>query len=98
MKDGEDGLKYYLEKTNNKKEGKSYGGYLKTLFDLDLYLDFQEEQKKRDQAEKEKQEKIGKEFEAMPKVQIKQLSEAGNSWAIRELERRQNLEKNINVA
>ena len=88
MKDGEDGLKYYIEKTNKKKEGKSYGGYLKTLFDLDLYSDFQEEQEKRNQAEK-----IEKEFMAMSGAQIKQLSEAGNSWAMREVERRKNLER-----
>ena len=62
-KDGEDGLKYYICKTNNKKKIDSYGGYLKTLFDLDLYADFQKKQKKIKQAEKEEQEKIEKAFE-----------------------------------
>ena len=63
IKDGEDALKYYISKANDKKKIANYGGYLKTLFDLDLYADFQEEQKKIIQAEKEKQEKIEKAFE-----------------------------------
>ena len=62
-KDGEDGLKYYISKTNKKKKIDSYGGYLKTLFDLNLYADFQEKQKKIKQDEKEEQEKIEKAVE-----------------------------------
>lgn len=41
-RDGADGLQFYLEKCNSRKktDSGSYGGYLKTISDLNLYADY----------------------------------------------------------
>ena len=57
--DGADGLRFYLEKTNNRKQNgtSSYSEYLKTVFDLNLYaaqLASKQAQREQDRGEQAK--------------------------------------------
>ena len=53
--DGADGLKFYIEKANGRKKNKNsnYGGYLKSIFDLDVYGDMREALEAKAKAEAE---------------------------------------------
>ncbi len=57
-KDGTDGLKFYIGKCNSRKQmpNGSYSGYLKTVFELDLYADIKEARKGKIVAEKAQHE------------------------------------------
>jgi hypothetical protein len=78
IQDGAEGLKFYIEKTNNRKQVKngSYSGYLRTLFDAGVYQDMREvlkaQEKAKFEAERAKQKAFALEKEKRQKHEAKQ--------------------------
>ncbi|MBF0231925.1 MAG: replication initiation protein, partial [Desulfamplus sp.] len=76
-KDGTEGLKFYIGKCNSRKQtpNGSYSGYLKTVFDLDLYADVKEALEAKAMAQKETQEMRQQALEAQKKQKMQQQEE-----------------------
>jgi hypothetical protein len=78
IQDGAEGLKFYIEKTNNRKQVKngSYSGYLRTLFDAGVYQDMREvlkaQEKAKFEAERAKQKALALEKEKRQKHEAEQ--------------------------
>ena len=75
--DGTDGLKFYIEKANGRKKAKnsSYGGYLKSIFNLDVYGDMREALEAQAKAEAESKRLKKEVLEAQRRQQVKRESE-----------------------
>ncbi|MBF0233118.1 MAG: replication initiation protein [Desulfamplus sp.] len=73
-KDGTDGLKFYIGKCNARKQtpNGSYSGYLKTIFDLDLYADVKESLEAQATAEKEIQKMKQQALEVQKKQKMQE--------------------------
>lgn len=85
--DGESGLQYYIDRVV-KKNPDNWGGYLRTLFELDLFTEVKEERERVMLQAAAEQEKIRVSFQRMSDSEIQALSAAGNKYAQNEQERR----------
>ncbi|MBF0231922.1 MAG: RepB family plasmid replication initiator protein [Desulfamplus sp.] len=76
-KDGTEGLKFYIGKCNSRKQtpNGSYSGYLKTVFDLDLYADVKDALEAQVTAEKEIQKMRQQAMEAQKKQKMQEKEE-----------------------